>query len=91
MTVLLTPPDPDSVEAHCVGAETFDHPVEPASALKSEDPKTVGESWEVSDDPNVARYGGYWFLLACTLRAYLIHNLLNPRSSGCSDNQVTVC
>ena len=59
VTVLVVAPDPESVEAHAVGAETFDHPVEPASALKSEDPKTVGESWEVSTDPNVAKYGKY--------------------------------
>ena len=62
VTVLVVAPDPESVEAHAVGAETFDHPVEPASALKSEDPKTVGESWEVSTDPNVAKYGEYKIL-----------------------------
>ena len=59
VTVLLIPPDPESVEASAVGAETFDHPVEPATAMKSEDPTTVGEHWEVSEDPNVDRYCRY--------------------------------
>ena len=61
VTVLLIPPDPESVNVSCISAEPFEHPVYPKSALKSVDPATVGESWEVSEDPNVERYGGFQF------------------------------
>jgi hypothetical protein len=56
-TVLLEAPDPDTVKADAVGAEKFTKEVVPATAVKSEDPTSCGESWTVSTDPNIRRYG----------------------------------
>lgn len=57
VTVLLEAPDADSVDAGAVGIEQFDRHVYPETAVKSSDPTTVGESWTVSPDPNIRRYG----------------------------------
>lgn len=57
VTVLLVAPDPDSVDVGAIGTEQFDRPVYPDTAVKSSDPRTCGESWTVSPDPNIRRYG----------------------------------
>ena len=55
--MLLKAPDPDSVDVEAIGTEQFDHPVSPDTAMKSSNPRTCGESWTVSPDPNIRRYG----------------------------------
>lgn len=57
MVVLLEAPDPDSVDVGPVGTEDFAQPVYPDTAVKSTNPRTCGESWTVSKDPNIRRYG----------------------------------
>lgn len=81
--MLLEAPDPDTVKADAVGAEKFTKEVVPATAVKSEDPTSCGESWTVSSDPNIRRYGNfkdkiqcmilYWYFISkMSSREYLI-------------------
>lgn len=57
VTVLLKAPDADLVSVEAVGAKHFDRDVYPPSAVESSDPSACGESWTLSPDPNVRRYG----------------------------------
>ena len=55
--MLLVSPDAEQVVAEAVNAEVFEEPVSPSTALKSENPDSCGQSFEVSDDESVQKYG----------------------------------
>ncbi|KAK6174798.1 hypothetical protein SNE40_013376 [Patella caerulea] len=56
VTVLLFPPDITDVGTNITGAEPFDEPVTPPTAMKSTDTSSIGCTWTVSKDPSIKEY-----------------------------------